>query len=66
MTRPKTPFEAASYDLIKFRERRVAERRSVPRDSIDRRTSTNGDGEERRAAEPDADANSDTGANSRA
>lgn len=37
MTRPENLFEAASYDLNKFRERRLAERRSVPRDSADRR-----------------------------
>lgn len=39
MTRPKTPFEAASYDLIKFRERRVAERRAAPRGTAERRAS---------------------------
>jgi hypothetical protein len=37
MTRPETLYEAASYDLKKFRERRMAERRSVLRDSADRR-----------------------------
>jgi hypothetical protein len=37
MTRPENLFEAASYDLNKFRERRLAERRTVPRDSVDRR-----------------------------
>lgn len=37
MTRPEDLFEAASYDLNKFRERRVAERRLMPRDSADRR-----------------------------
>lgn len=37
MTRPENLFEAASYDLNKFRERRMAERRSVPRDTADRR-----------------------------
>lgn len=40
MTRPEDLFEAASYDLNKFRERRVAERRSVPRDTADRRMSS--------------------------
>lgn len=39
MTRPENLFEQASYDLNKFRERRIAERRSVPRDTIDRRAS---------------------------
>lgn len=37
MTRPETPYEAASYDLNKFRERRMADRRFSPRDAIDRR-----------------------------
>lgn len=37
MTRPDTLFEAASYDLNKFIERRVAERRAMQRDSTDRR-----------------------------
>jgi hypothetical protein len=37
MTRPENLFEAASYDLNKFRERRMAERRSVPRGTADRR-----------------------------
>lgn len=37
MTRPDTPFEAASYDLNKFRERRMADRRFKPRETADRR-----------------------------
>ncbi|WP_019140558.1 hypothetical protein [Noviherbaspirillum massiliense] len=37
MTRPENLFEAASYDLIKFRERRMAERRAQARDTPDRR-----------------------------
>lgn len=37
MTRPEDPFEAASYDLNKFRERRMADRRSAPRNTADRR-----------------------------
>lgn len=47
MTRPENLFEQASYDLNKFRERRIAERRSVPRDTIDRRAnrSDGGSGE---------------------
>jgi hypothetical protein len=44
MTRPETLFEAASYDLNKFRERRVADRRMTPRGTIDRRMSQNGNG----------------------
>lgn len=37
MTRPDSLFEAASYDLNKFLERRVADRRTLQRDSSDRR-----------------------------
>ncbi len=37
MTRPDSLFEAASYDLNKFIERRIAERRAIQRDSMDRR-----------------------------
>lgn len=37
MTRPDTLFEAASYDLNKFIERRIADRRAMQRDSADRR-----------------------------
>lgn len=37
MTRPDSLFEAASYDLNKFIERRVTERRAVQRDALDRR-----------------------------
>jgi len=37
MTSPETPYEAASYDLNKFRERRLAERRLSSRNSMDRR-----------------------------
>ncbi len=42
MTRPDTLFEAASYDLNKFIERRMVERRTAQRDSIDRRQQTMG------------------------
>jgi hypothetical protein len=38
MTQPETPYEAASYDLNKFRERRMADRRFNPRATADRRT----------------------------
>lgn len=41
MTRPDNLFEQASYDLNKFRERRIADRRAVPRDTADRRASRN-------------------------
>jgi hypothetical protein len=37
MSRPETPYEAASYDLNQFRERRLAERRAEQRASADRR-----------------------------
>lgn len=37
MTKPETLFEKASYDLNQFRERRMAERRAVARDTPDRR-----------------------------
>jgi hypothetical protein len=36
-TRPETPYEAASYDLNQFRERRMNERRATPRGTADRR-----------------------------
>lgn len=42
MTRPENPYEAASYDLNKFRERRLAERRATPRGTVDRRKANNG------------------------
>lgn len=37
MTKPETLFEQASYELNQFRERRIAERRAVARDTPDRR-----------------------------
>lgn len=37
MTKPESLFEQASYDLNKFRERRMEERRAVARDTPDRR-----------------------------
>ncbi len=45
-SRPETLFEAASYDLNKFRERRMAERRATQRNTPDRRM-------QRNAAPPD-------------
>lgn len=51
MTRPETPYEAASYDLIKFRERRLADRRFAPRDTADRRMQPTG-----AAPDPEMDA----------
>ncbi|HEY8605805.1 MAG TPA: hypothetical protein VIM12_01665 [Noviherbaspirillum sp.] len=43
MTRQETPFEQVSYDLNKFRERRMAERRATPRGTADRRAAPAGD-----------------------
>lgn len=37
MTRPDSLFEAASYDLNKFIERRITERRAIQREALDRR-----------------------------
>jgi hypothetical protein len=36
-TPPQTPYEQASYDLNKFRERRMTDRRATPRGTPDRR-----------------------------
>lgn len=55
MTRPEDPFEAISYDLNKFRERRMAERRSVPRNTADRRKASTAT----QPAEQSTQANSD-------
>jgi hypothetical protein len=41
-TPPQTPYEQASYDLNKFRERRIAERRATPRETPDRRVNQAG------------------------
>ena len=41
MDKPKTPYEQASQELNEFRERRVAERRSKPRGTPDRRRNLN-------------------------
>ena len=40
MEKPKTPYERASQELNEFRERRIAERRSRPRGTPDRRRKT--------------------------
>ena len=42
MEKTKTPYEQASQELNEFRERRIAERRSRPRDTPDRRRKTDG------------------------
>lgn len=49
MTRPENPFEQVSYDLNKFRERRMAERRAVTRDTADRRAAPRPDDRQREA-----------------
>lgn len=41
MEKAKTPYEKASQELNEFRERRVAERRSRPRGTPDRRKNGN-------------------------
>jgi hypothetical protein len=41
MTRPQTPYEAASYDLKKFRDRRMADSRFSPWTSEERRIQQN-------------------------
>jgi hypothetical protein len=51
MTRPESLFEAASYDLNQFIERRRAERRMAPRDTLDRRQA----GAQKRTPPPQAD-----------
>ncbi len=40
MGKSKTPYEQASQELNEFRERRIAERRSRPRGTPDRRRRT--------------------------
>ncbi|WP_141103994.1 hypothetical protein [Noviherbaspirillum denitrificans] len=37
MTKPENLYEQASYELNQFRERRMAERRAIARDTPDRR-----------------------------
>jgi hypothetical protein len=59
MTRPETPYEAASYDLNKFRERRLADRRFSPRTSADRRVQQSGN-EAIQAPEPAVDSETKT------
>jgi hypothetical protein len=51
MSRPETPYEAASYDLNQFRERRMAERRAAPRNGMDRRAQLRGS-DRRRTPQP--------------
>jgi hypothetical protein len=41
-TPPQTPYEQASYDLNKFRERRMSDRRATPRGTPDRRAKLDG------------------------
>lgn len=60
MTRPENLFEAASYDLNQFRERRMAERRSVPRGTADRRQQANAAQPSETQSTPHVDASSKT------
>jgi hypothetical protein len=53
MARQLTPYEALSYELNLLRERRVAERRMIQRDTAERRQAEVGD---RAEPEPDAHA----------
>lgn len=53
MTRPDSLFEAASYDLNKFRERRMADRRFMARDTPDRRKAQPVEGTAQQAGIPD-------------
>ena len=46
MDKPKDLYEIASRELNEFRERRVAERRSKPRGTPDRRQSQNAEFQE--------------------
>ena len=59
-TRPETLFEAASYDLNKFRERRMAERRAMQRNTPDRRAAQNGNVSTQRRHNRDAERNTNT------
>lgn len=56
MTRPENPFEAISYDLNQFRERRMAERRSAPRNTVDRRQAASATGQSGQSPQPNGDA----------
>lgn len=57
MTKPETLYEKASYELNEFRERRMAERRAIMRDTPDRRQQPGN------PPQTDADAAPDTGGN---
>lgn len=48
-TRPESLFEAASYDLNQFRERRMADRRFMARDTPDRRQAKPAEGAKQQA-----------------
>jgi hypothetical protein len=56
MTRPETPYEAASYDLNQFRERRIADRRFTPRSTGDRRGAPRNGNEATQGAQQPGDA----------
>lgn len=55
MTKPETLFEQASYDLNQFRERRLAERRVVARDTPDRRRQPGDTAPQPQEAQPESD-----------
>jgi hypothetical protein len=54
MTRPESLFEAASYDLNKFRERRMTDRRFMARDTPDRRKAQPIEGASQQAKDDEA------------
>lgn len=54
MTRPDSLFEAASYDLNQFRERRMTDRRFMARDTPDRRQAKPVEGAQQSGKETDA------------
>ncbi len=58
MTRPDTLFEAASYDFNKFIERRMADRRTIQRESIDRRQPPTAQRPEQASSDPTIDSTS--------
>ncbi len=69
MTRPESLFEAASYDLNKFRERRMADRRFMARDTPDRRKAQPTEGSNQQTGNEDSASDgesSSSGANSQA
>ncbi|MDB5727940.1 MAG: hypothetical protein JWQ00_1145 [Noviherbaspirillum sp.] len=60
MDKPQTPYEQASYDLNKFRERRMSERRATPRGTADRRGSPSETGAMQNAQKRESDPNQES------